>query len=49
VYEAFICGTEVGVVPVSLIKNGPKEIIPHKPEGEVSKLLLKQLRDIQVY
>jgi len=44
----FMCGTAVVVGPIRSITYKDLEIVPQKPEGELSIELYNKLMDIQV-
>jgi branched-chain amino acid aminotransferase len=48
IIEMFMCGTAVVVGPIGSVTYKDMEIIPQKPEGELSQELYKKLVDIQV-
>ena len=47
--EMFMCGTAVVVGPIKSVTYKNDEIVPQKPNGELSLELFKKLTDIQVF
>jgi len=46
-YEIFLCGAEISIMPVESVTYKNEEIIPENPKGEISLQLKQIIRDIQ--